>query len=91
MDLNVLPPFRNQGIGSMLMDVAENRASESSKIVGIGVGLYDGYGQAQRLYVKRGYIPDGLGPTYKYQKLEYGQKVLVDDDLVLWFEKMLTA
>lgn len=91
MDLNVLPPFRNQGIGSKLMDSAENKARENSNMVGIGVGLYEGYGQAQMLYVKRGYIPDGNGPTYNYQKLQYGQKVLVDDDLVLWFEKRLRA
>jgi GNAT superfamily N-acetyltransferase len=91
MDLNVLPPFRNNGIASKLMDLAEKKASDISKIVGIGVGLYEGYGQAQRLYVKRGYVPDGRGPTYNYQSLQYGQKVLVDDDLVLWFEKKLTA
>jgi GNAT superfamily N-acetyltransferase len=91
MDLNVLPPFRNKGIASKLMDVAERQANESSAIVGIGVGLYDGYGQAQRLYVQRGYIPDGRGPTYRYQPLQYGQEVLVDDDLVLWFEKVLRA
>lgn len=89
MDLNVLPPFRRQGIGAQLLDSAEEKASHSSNIIGIGVGLYDGYGDAQRLYVKRGYIPDGRGPTYSYRKLEYGQSVLVDDDLVLWFEKTL--
>lgn len=64
MDLNVLPPFRRQGIASKLMDIAEKEASRV-KAIGLGVGLYEGYGQAQRLYVKRGYIPDGRGPTYK--------------------------
>lgn len=89
MDLNVLPPFRRQGIGSTLMDTAENCAQKTSRVVGIGVGLYEGYGEAQKLYVKRSYIPDGLGPTYKYSYLEYGQSVIVDDDLVLWFVKKL--
>lgn len=61
MDLNVLPAFRKMGIGSLLLDRAEKEAATRSKVVGIGVGLYagadGGYGPAQRLYVKRGYIP----------------------------------
>lgn len=89
MDLNVLPPFRKKGVGSMLMDRAETAAGLRSGTVGIGVGLYEGYGEAQKLYVKRGYIPDGRGPTYRYRGLKYGQSVVVDDDLVMWFEKKL--
>jgi GNAT superfamily N-acetyltransferase len=89
MDLNVLPPFRCKGIGSKLLDEAEKSAAKKSPIVGIGVGLYDGYGDAQKLYVKRGYVPDGYGPTYNYSYLAYGQSVTVDDDLVLWFTKQL--
>lgn len=87
MDLNVLPPYRRQGIGSQLMDTAEACAAQKSALIGIGVGLYDGYGEAQKLYVKRGYIPDGRGPSYNYCKLEYGQLVTIDDDLVMWFTK----
>lgn len=90
MDLNVLPPFRRHGIGTKLMDKAEKSAKQKGLIVGIGVGLYDGYGQAQKLYVQRGYIPDGRGPTYRYATLNYGQSVVVDDDLVLWFTKQLS-
>lgn len=89
MDLNVLPPFRRQGIASSLLDAAEKIAAQKSPIVGIGVGLYDGYGAAQKLYVQRGYIPDGLGPTYRYIKLEYGQSVIIDDDLVMWFTRRI--
>lgn len=65
MDLNVLPSFRKLGIGNALLTAAEEKASSQCDLVGIGVGLYGGpdggYGQAQRLYVNRGYIPDGLG------------------------------
>ena len=43
------------------MDAAEALASEASDVVCIGVGMYPGYGAAQRLYVKRGYVPDGSG------------------------------
>ena len=39
-DLNVLPKFRKEGIGSKLLDLAEAEAVKKSKIIGIGVGLY---------------------------------------------------
>ena len=56
-DLNVLPSFRNKGIGSALIKKCEECAAKRSNIVGIGVGLYPDYGSAQRLYIKRGYLP----------------------------------
>lgn len=93
IDLNVLPTFRKLGIGSLLLDVAEEEAATAVEIVGIGVGLYagedGGYGVAQRLYVRRGYIPDGRGVTYNYQSTIPGHTYPLDDDLVLWFTKQL--
>ena len=93
MDLNVLPVYRKMGIGSLLLDCAEKEAATKSQIIGIGVGLYagedGGYGSAQRLYVKRGYIPDGKGVTYNYQPTIPGNSYLLDDELVLWFTKKL--
>ncbi len=89
MDFNVLPPFRCKGIGTCLMDRAEQAAALKSKQVGVGVGLYDGYGNAQKMYVKRRYLPDGLGITYQYKRVDYAEKVSLDDDLVLWFIKDL--
>lgn len=89
MDLNVLPPFQKVGIGSKLLEIAETAASEQSNVVGIGVGLYDGYGEAQKLYIKRGYIPDGRGITYNYEPIIPGSAVTLDDDLVLWFTKKI--
>lgn len=88
-DLNVLPVFRGQGIGSALLDCAEEKAKSLSAVVGIGVGLYADYGNAQKLYVKRGYLPDGEGVTYHYQGVSPGKQVAVDDDLVLWFTKKI--
>lgn len=88
-DLNVLPSFRNQGAGTRLLDKAETAAYERSNRVGIGVGLYADYGSAQKLYVNRGYIPDGRGVTYNYQHVSPGKKVRLDDDLILWFIKNL--
>jgi GNAT superfamily N-acetyltransferase len=93
MDLNVLPFFRKAGVGSMLLDIAEKEAATKSDVVGIGVGLYagsdGGYGSAQRLYVKRGYVPDGRGVTYNYQPTTPGSSYPLDDDLVLWLMKKL--
>ncbi len=89
MDLNVLPAFQGKGIGSKLLETAENAAFEKNDVVGLGVGLYAGYGKAQKLYIAKGYIPDGNGVTYDYQPVEPGSIITLDDDLVLWFSKKL--
>lgn len=86
-DLNVLPTFRCRGIGSKLLEVAEEEAFRKSQTVGIGFGLYKDYGSAQRLYIKRGYLPNGEGVTYKERPVLPGTKVCLDDDLVLWLTK----
>lgn len=88
-DLNVLPSYRGQGIASQILDTAECQAAHKSTHVGIGVGLYAGYGMAQKLYIKRGYIPDGLGVTHNYEPALPGKSVALDDDLVLWFTKKI--
>ena len=90
-DLNVLPHYRGKGYGAQLMAHAEEIISEKSDFAGIGVGLYSDYGTAQRMYVRRGYIPDGLGLMYKYQKVEPGSKIKVDDDLTIMFTKRLNT
>jgi len=88
-DFNVLPPVRRQGIGSRLMDEAERRIHERSHIAGIGVGLFADYGAAQRLYVRRGYVPDGRGIVAHHRRVTWGDTVVVDDDLVLYLTKAL--
>jgi GNAT superfamily N-acetyltransferase len=90
-DLNVLPDYRNQGIGSALMKRAEDKASAYCTQVGIAVGLTADYGNAQKLYIKNGYIPDGKGMTYQYQSVKWGVNYKVDDDLMLWFIKDLPS
>lgn len=61
-DLNVIPEMRGQGIGGQLVDACETLVRETGKPeIGISVGLNQSYGPAQRLYVKKGYIPDGAG------------------------------
>ena len=88
-DFNVLPNFRRQGIGTQLMDRAENVVAHVSSVVGIGVGLTPDYGAAQRLYVLRGYVPNGLGVYYKDHPIRYEEKINVDDNLVLYLTKDL--
>ena len=51
------------------------------------VGLHSGYGAAQRLYIKRGYIPDGSGVWYRNQPLEMNATIQNNDDLVLYLSK----
>ena len=86
-DFNVFEPFRNQGIGSQLLEEAENRVKFFSDKVTLGVGLHLGYGPAQRLYIKRGYIPDGSGVWYQNQPLEMNATIQNNDDLVLYLSK----
>lgn len=88
-DFNVLPHLRRRGIGSRLLDAAEARIAERAASAGIGVGLYADYGAAQRLYVQRGYIPDGRGITWRNRAVVPGATVVVDDDLALYFTKAL--
>jgi GNAT superfamily N-acetyltransferase len=88
-DLNVLTTYRRKGIATRLLDRAEGEAGRRSGVVGIAVGLHPGYNAAQRLYAKRGYIPDGRGITYRNRFVEEGTSVVVDDDLVMHFTKQI--
>ena len=88
-DFNVLPGFRRQGIGTQLMDRAESEIAKVSPIVGIGVGMTPDYGAAQRLYVVRGYVPDGRGLHYKGHYPKFGEAITVDDHLTLYLTKKL--
>ena len=42
VDFNVLEKFRNKGVGTKLMDIAEQIAAEYSDTVYLGVGLHSG-------------------------------------------------
>ena len=57
--------MRRQGVGSRLIEEADGGFAERSKVAGSGFGLYADYGAAQRLYVKRGYVPDGRGLVFR--------------------------
>lgn len=87
VDFGVLIRYRNKGIGNKLMDIAEKIASGYSEVVYLGVGLHSGYGSAQRMYVKRGYIPDGTGVWYRDKVCGQYADCCNDDDLVLYLSK----
>lgn len=89
VDFGVLEKYRRRGIGTALMDCAEKIAATFADTVYLAVGLHDGYGSAQRMYCKRGYLPDGSGVWHQNAPAEaYGQ-VCNDDDLNLYFTKRL--
>ncbi len=89
VDFGVLEKFRKTGIGNKLMDVAEEIAGKYADIVYLGVGLHSGYGSAQRMYVKRGYIPDGSGVWYHDAVCGQNADCCNNDDLVLYLSKQL--
>ena len=88
-DFIVFEKCQRHGIGNRILDAAEKKAAELSDQVQIGVGLHSGYGAAQRMYVKRGYVPDGTGVWYKDSLLEPYAECCNDDDLVLYLVKDL--
>lgn len=89
-DLNVLSEFRKQGIATkIILHCEELAARKGCKSMGISFGLHPGFGAAQRLYVKLGYIPDGFGATYDRKVVVEGEFKAVDDQLCLMLVKNL--
>lgn len=88
-DLNVVPRLRRRRVASRLLDEAEKRVSGSYSQVGISFGLHPGYGAAQRLYVMRGYVPDGQGVFRRDRFPGEAETVVLDDHLLLHLVKNL--
>lgn len=81
---------RREGLGKALIRWLENLAiQEGYEHIGIGVGLYQDYGPAQKLYFDLGYAPEGNGITYKGKPVMAGESHPVDDDLIFWLQKKL--
>jgi GNAT superfamily N-acetyltransferase len=81
----VAGPFRRRGVATLLMDAAEQLARDRGiATLDITVGLFDEYGPAQRLYGRRGYVPDGRGVCRGQLPLSKEMLVTVDDDLIMW-------
>ena len=90
-DFNVFAKYQRKGIGNKILDTAEKVAFEISetKKISLGVGLHSGYGAAQRIYIKRGYLPDGSGVWYNDKPLEQYADCRNDDNLILFLSKSL--
>ena len=88
-DLTVFFDAHGKGIGTRLMDAAEAEAAKAADRVCLAVGLHSGYGPAQRMYVKRGYVPDGSGVWYRGSVLDQYAPCVNDDELLLWLSKKL--
>ncbi len=99
VDLNVLTQFRRIRIASSIMDAAEaeivqralKERAPGTVIAGIAVGLYPDYGPAQRMYVRRGYVPDGRGVSYDGRVLAPLEATVNDDALNLHLTRTLLA
>lgn len=89
-DLNVIADARRQGIGSALIDYCEAEVkSKDYADIGIGVGIISRFGNAQRLYVQKGYVPDGMGACYDDEMLEDNAIKPIDDLLSIKLVKKL--
>lgn len=86
-DFGVFEKYRRHGIGNIMMDVVESLAVRKSDKICLGVGAAHAYGSAQRMYVKRGYIPDGTGVWYQNKICPQYTPCNNDDDLVLFLVK----
>ncbi len=89
VDFCVFFHVHNRGIGNKILDVVEQEAAKVSDMVYLAVGVHSGYGPAQRIYVKRGYIPDGSGVWYQGKQLDQYAPCCNDDDLLLFLSKKL--
>lgn len=91
VDLVVFGKHRRKGIATMLMDAAEDVAKKHGDKVYLDVCLNSDYGPAQRLYAKRGYVPDGKGVYYEEKVCETDAVCRNDDELSLCLIKELQA
>jgi len=87
-DLSVIPEVRNIGIGSAIIDFLEEEAQKRSYLeIGIGVGVISRFGAAQRLYVRKGYIPDGMGVCYDDEPVDLYTMKPIDELLSIKLTK----
>lgn len=88
-DFGVLMKYRRHGAGTLLMDIAEKLAAARSERVWLAVGLHHWYGPAQRMYGKRGYVPDGTGVWYKGKVCPAYAPCENNDELLMYLVKKL--
>ena len=87
----VFEPYRGQRLGSQLMDIAEAYLAKGADRVVLWVPVIGRFGPAQRLYAKRGYVPDGDGVVKHGVPVKEGEMHRVDENLLLCLVKDLRA
>lgn len=88
-DFIVFKKYQSQGIGNQLLACIEKEAAKFADEICLGVGLHAGYGAAFRLYIKRGYIPDGTGVWSGDVQAPPYAMIENNDDLVICLSKKL--
>lgn len=89
VDLIVFKKYRRKKIATILLDLAEDIARHHCDKIYLDVCLNSDYGPAQKLYAKRGYIPDGKGVYYENKICETNAVCKNNDDLTLCLIKEL--
>ena len=89
-DLTVAPSSRRLGVATSLLDHTENIVGEKYSSVGIGFGLHEGYGNAQYLYVKKGYLPDRKGVVLNDRVVNEGESIRLGDEPAIYLTKRLS-
>ena len=87
--LEVFPAFQRRGIADRLLDSAETLIATRATQAGISVGIVGACGPAQKLYARRGYIPDGRGVCHHHRPITLGEQLTIDHDLIIWMIKDL--
>jgi ribosomal protein S18 acetylase RimI-like enzyme len=82
---------RGRGLGNQMLERTEQEIARRSSRAGLVVGISEDYGPAQRLYTKRGFVPDGRGVCRQFTPLKIGDVVTVDHDLLLWLVKDVSS
>ncbi len=79
---------RRGGGATLLMEAAGHLARDRGiTTLGITAGLSGQYGPAQRMYGRRGYIPDGRDACQGQRPLSQGMQVSMGHDLITWLTK----
>ena len=88
-DLFVLPLFRKCGVGKSILDYAEREIMRRYDKAHASIGIGSKFGAAQRLFVKNGYIPDGMGARFNGRVLPDGAQATNIRSLCLKYTKEL--
>jgi hypothetical protein len=57
-----------------MLERAEQEIAWCSPLAGLCVGIFKEYGPAQRLYARRGFVPDGHGVCRAHTPLRHGER-----------------